>query len=200
MIYSALALDQSMTSTGWAHIGSDTPISFGTFSMPYWADSEGQYLYEWWEWLGAKCVDLKVTHIWFETPFVPPDHDEKLTERLAQYGLPALACMTQYVLSAKRGQLVEIFKAGVNEWRPPFTGSSRAPEGYTKAQKRAWWKKLVKDQCHLRGWDVQNDNEGDACGILTHGVSTIDVKFMVKQGPFQRRAETAVQNEKRELK
>lgn len=201
MNYSALSLDQSMTSTGWAHIASGQNVpTFGTYSLPYWGDDEGKHLYDWWEWLGAKCVDLKVTHLWFETPFVPPGHDEKLTERLAQYGLPALACMTQYVLSAKRGQPIEIFKCSVKEWRNPFTGANKAPEGFTQSQKRAWWKRLVIEQCHKRGWMVESDNEGDACGILAHGVSTIDVKFMVRQGPFMRRAEMSADAEKRELK
>ena len=200
MIYSALALDQSMTSTGWAHIGNDTPITFGTFNQPNWMDDEGRHLWDWWEWLGHKCVDLKVTHLWFETPFVPPSHDEKLTERMAQYGLPALACMTQYVLTEKRGQPIKIFKCGISEWRHPFTGCSKAPEGFTRDQKRTWWKRLVMENCHKRGWLVGDDNAGDACGILTHGVTTIDMKFMVQQGPLFRRAEMAVDNEKRELK
>lgn len=200
MIYSALALDQSMTSTAWAHLGSGSPlISFGTFPLPYWGDDEGKYLWEWFEWLGLKCAALEVTHLFVENTFVPPGHKEELTEKLAQYGLIANACMVAYLLN-RRGHKMDMQMVQTGQWRPPFIGAEQAPAGLVTHQKRAWLKKKVVDACHTRGWMVTNDDEGDACGILTFGVSTIDLNFMVRQGPLFRRAEMAVDNEKRELK
>lgn len=199
MIYSALAIDQSMKSTAWAHLGTDAPISFGSFPLPYWGDDEGRHLYTWFEWLGHLCVDLKVNHLFLEQTFVPAGHNEGLTEKLAQYGLIALACMVAFKLS-ERGQKIDMQMITTSQWRPKFIGSEKPPEGLVQHQKRKWLKDKSIAACHSRGWMVQNDNEADACGILCFGVSTIDMNFMVKQGPLFRRAEMAADNEKREMK
>lgn len=199
MIYSALAIDQSMKNTAWAHLGTGAPISFGSFPLPYWGDDEGQHLYHWFEWLGHKCVDLKVTHLFLEQTFVPPGHNEGLTEKLAQYGLIACACMVAFKLT-ERGQEIDMQMVTTTQWRPPFIGAEKPPEGLVQHQRRLWLKEKSIKACLERGWMVQNDNEADACGILTFGVSTIDMKFMVQQGPLFRRSEMEADRERRELR
>ena len=200
MIYSALAIDQSMRHTGWAHIANDgEPISFGTYSLPFWADDEGKYLWRWFNWLQKMCEGLKVTHLFVEQTFVPPGHNEGLTLKLAQYGLIANACMVAHILSGK-GQTIDMQMVSTSQWRPPFLGSEKPPSGLVDQQKRAWLKERAKAACEKRGWMIMDDNQADACGILTFGVSTIDMNFMVRQGPLFRRAEMAADNEKRDLK
>jgi hypothetical protein len=197
--YSALALDQSMRHTGYAHIASDgEPISFGTFSLPFWGDSEGKYLWRWFRWLEKMCEGLKVTHLFVEQTFVPPGHDEGLTLKLAQYGLIANACMVAHTLT-ERGQHIDMQMVSTSQWRPPFLGAEKPPHGFVGQQRRSWLKDRAKAACEARGWAVMDDNQADACGILCFGVSTVDVNFMVRQGPLFRRSEMEVDREKREL-
>jgi hypothetical protein len=54
MDWAVLALDQSMTSTGWAFLKKGGKPEWGVKSFPNWGDNEGQYLWEFFEWLGAE--------------------------------------------------------------------------------------------------------------------------------------------------
>jgi hypothetical protein len=200
VIWSALALDQSMTATGWAHMGQgDKAPTWGVKSLPHWGDNEGKHLWDWFEWLGAKCTDLAVTHLYFEAPIDIQDHREPLTEKIAQYGLPAMACVVQHLLT-KRGQPIVLETIGVRTWRADVLGSPEPPKGLVKHQRRAWLKDKAVQACIERGWAVTSDNAADALCILMCACAMLDPKFASSQGPLFRRAEARVDNERRALK
>lgn len=199
MSWSALAIDQSMTSTGWAHTrrGQKAP-TWGVRSSPHWGDEEGRHLWEWFEWLGKKATELEVTHLWVENTFTP-SHHESLTEKIAQYGLIGQAAIVAFLLT-QRGQAVEFGAISTGEWRPKFIGSGKAPAGLVKHQRRKWLKDKAVEACHVRGWLVEGSDAADALGILSFGCSQIDPEFAVRQGPLFRRAELNFENEQRAMK
>lgn len=189
MTYSVLGLDASMTQTAWAHYreGESKP-TYGLFRLPPWGDDEGMYLWQWFEWLGKLCTELAVTHIFIEDVRFKHKHEETLTQMIASIGLIGQAAIVAHLLT-RRGQPVEFFSVWPRDWRAVFLGAMPKPDGINPAV----WRKMLKEaaiaQCNLRGWLTDNDNEADACGIMTYGVCTIDPAFQTRQGPLFRAAE-----------
>lgn len=189
MTYSVLGIDQSMTSTGWAHYrqGDEVP-TWGLKTLPPWGDEEGRYLWEWFEWLGHLCVEKRVTHIFMEDTRFRHDHAETLTQNIATYGLMGMMAIVSHKLT-QRGQPVELLSVQPQIWRKLFLGAMPKPDGIAKHLWRKMLKEAALGQCHKRGWMVEKDDEADACGIMTYGVCTIDPAFQTRQGPLFRAAE-----------
>lgn len=200
MTWSVLAVDQSMTNTGWAHLRKgDRAPTWGVKSLPSWGDEEGKYLWDWFEWLGHKCAELQVTHLVFETPFSPHDHDEDLTKKIAQYGLPGMACIVQHLLG-KRGQEIDLTHIPARTWRKDVLGNAEPPKGLVKHQRRKWLKDKALKACFDRGWIIDSDDAAEAVCILLCRCAMIDLGFATQQGPLFRRAEAAYDEERRELR
>ena len=189
-----------MTSTGWMHYREgDVAPSWGLKTFPPWDDNEGQYLWEWFEWLGHLCVDKKVTHIFIEdTRFThrkliddtASGHAETLSQLIASIGLIGQAAIVAYKLS-QRGQPIEFQSVSPIDWRKEFLGVMPKPAGIVPAIWRQMLKEAAVRQCHLRGWLIDSDDIADAGGIMTYGICTIDPKFRGKQGPLFNRAAAA---------
>lgn len=208
MTYSVLALDQAMCRTGWAHYRAGDPSpTWGLFELPPWLDDEGRHLWQFFEWLGHKCTDLEVTHLFVEdTRFSfknePGDgrraHEETLSQMLASIGLIAQAAIVAHVLE-NRGQTIEFAAVSPIDWRREFLGAMHKPGGIAGPA----WRKMLKEeavaQCHKRGWLAESDDIADALGILTFGVCTVDDTFRLKQGPLFGRASMALEDKVREL-
>jgi len=196
--YSVLAIDQSMTSTGWAHYRQgDAAPTWGVHSMPSWADREGEMLWKWFEWLGEKVEALGVTNLYLEHTFNPMDHHENLTQKIAQYGTIAMADAVRYLCSAKRGHPVTFELVTTQQWRPEWIGAVQPPKGLVSHQKRKWLKDRSVEAAATRGWLVESNDAADALGILSYCVGAIDPAWRVKQGPLFRRAEMACEEERR---
>lgn len=199
MNYSVLGVDQSMTATGWGHyrFGDKLP-TWGLHTMPNWAPREGEHGWHWFEWLGNKCRDLEVTHLYLEDTFVSK-RERTLSEKLAQYGQILLADMAVYLINRKAGLQVDFSMVTVGQWREEFIGG-RPPSGLVEHQRRKWLKDKAVEACNARGWMVENDNVADALGIMNFGCCIIDPSYAMRQGPLFRRAEMAADNEKREMR
>lgn len=201
MAWSVLALDQSPTNTGWAHLaeGQRTP-TWGKFVLPSWENAEGERLYEFYEWLGHKVVDLNVTHLIAESMFTPGDHAQSDTAQIGRWGLIGICDMVRYVCNAKRGMDVDFSMVSSASWRKAFLGAAMPPKGLVKHQRRAWLKEKSIAACHARGWLVESDDTADALGILAYACAAIDPAFMAKQGALFRKAEAQVEDEERSLR
>lgn len=200
MSWSVLAVDQSATSTGWAHLtkGQHVP-TWGRFTLPSWKDREGENLWKWFTWLGEKVVDLRVTHVILENTFIPM-HNESLEQRIAQYGQLGMASAVAHLCNTQKGMAVDFSVVAPNKWRQAFLGSPEAPKGLVKHQRRAWLKDKAVTECHRRGWLVENNDSADALGILAYACGAIDPAFAVQQGPLFRKAEARFDEEQRELR
>jgi hypothetical protein len=199
-MWSVLAVDQSASSTGWAHLshGQKTP-TWGRFTMAPWADCEGERLWTWLSWLGEKVEALQVTHLVLENTFIPP-HPESLTQRIGQYGLIGMASVVAHLCNTKKNMNVDFSVVEPRTWRKAFIGKEEPPKGLVKHQRRAWLKEKSVAACHARGWLVENDDTADALGILAYACSAIDPAFMAKQGALFRKAEAQVEDEERSLR
>lgn len=200
MSWSVLAVDQSMTSTGWAHLakGQHTP-TWGRYTLPSWHDREGECLWTWFSWLGEKVADLRVTHLILENTFIPM-HNEGLTNRIAQYGQLGMASAVAWLCTEKKSQPVEFSVVTPQQWRRAFLGSADAPKGLVQAQRRTWLKERCVAECHKRGWLVDGNDAADALGILAYACSAIDPAFAIRQGALFRRAELRHEMEERALR
>jgi len=200
MTWSVLAVDQSASSTGWAHLShSQNTPTWGNFTMKPWADHEGERLWTWMSWLGEKVEALKVTHLILENTF-RPQHEETLTQKIGQYGLIGMAGVVQYLCNSKKGMAVDFSVVEPRTWRKSFIGSAQPPKGLVKAQRRKWLKDKAIEACHARGWLVENDDCADALGILAYACSAIDPGYAAKQVGLFKRAELEFENEERDLR
>mgnify|MGYP000851116008 FL=1 len=189
MTYSVLGLDPSMTCSGWAHYRKgDKAPTWGLIQYPAWGDDEGRYLWDWFERVGRLCSDREVTHIFIEDVRFHHQHSETLTQMIASIGLISMATIVAYKLT-QRGQPVELLSVQPQVWRKLFLGALPKPDGMSKHLWRKALKEAAVGQCHKRGWMVEQDDEADACGIMTYGVCTIDPAFQTRQGPLFRAAE-----------
>jgi len=198
LTYSVLGLDQSMTSTGWAHYrqGDEKP-TWGLKTMPPWGDDEGKYLWEWFEWLGKLCTELKVTHLYIEDTRFSHKHEETLTQMIASIGLIGQAAIVAHLLT-RRGQNVEFFSVSPRDWRGVFLGAFPKPGGIADVAWRKMLKEAAVEQCLKRGWMISKDDESDALGIMTYGVCIVDPAFRNRQGALFRAAEKQVDDFVRE--
>lgn len=200
-MWSVLALDQSMTATGWAHMAQGQSLpTWGKFTSPNWKGIEGERGVEFYEWIGVKCVDLAVTQIVFEMPFDPPRYRSDFTEQAARWGMPLLVDMVRYLCNAKRGMQIECSPVNASQWRASFLGSSSAPKGLVESQRRTWYKERAVAECHSRGWMIDSNDIADALGILDYSCAAIDPAYASTRGALFRRAEAFCENEQRSLK
>lgn len=195
--YSVLALDQSMTATGWAHyLKGDKAPSGGVFPLPSWGDDQGPHLAKFHRWIKDMIWDRQITHIGFEEPINKLDHRETFTDTLAVWALPALIEMTawEHGISADNRHLVNI-----KTWRLRFWGRAQAPENMTKSARRDWLKERSLQACDERGWIIQprNHNIADAHGILNEMLCNIDPRWAANATPLFNRAQLQVENEER---
>lgn len=199
MNYSVLALDQAMLSTGWAHFRKgDAQPTWGLKTMESWAGREGQCAWAWFEWLGKKCTELAVTHLFIEDVRFAHKHlleanpsgghEEGMSELLASMGQILLADIVAYVMT-RRGEPLECRYVSPLDWRRVFMGVMKKPDGMAKPL----WRKELKDaairQCHARGWIVENNDPADALGIMVYGLCVIDPTYQSRNVGLFKRAE-----------
>ena len=198
MTWSVLGVDQSPTSTGWAHLAKDgTRPIWGMKKLDSWTDNEGERLWEWMNWLGDLCRKKQVTHLFLENTFAPEDHHETLTNKIGQYGLIGMGDMVRFLLGTE-GQHIAFRLVASGQWRPVFIGTERAPKFVAARLRRQWLKDRAVAACLERGWVVENDNMADALGIMNFGCMTIDPVYATRQGPLFRRQELVVERIMRE--
>jgi hypothetical protein len=75
-------------------------------------------------------------------------------------------------------------KHGVGEITEVSVASIRAHFIGDRGMKRAVAKKAVVARCKRLGWEVSNDNEGDACALWSYGCALIDPKLALRVVPL----------------
>lgn len=200
MTWSVLAIDQSMTSTGWAHLrqGQRVP-TWGRYTLPSWHDREGELLWKWFSWLGEKVVETQATHLILENTF-QPGHREDLPLLIAKYGQIGMASAVAHLCTTQKSQPVDFSVVTPSQWRAAFLGSATPPKGLVEHQRRKWLKDRAVAECHIRGWLVDGNDSADALGILAYACGAIDPAFATQQGPLFRQAEARCENEQRSMR
>lgn len=197
--YSVLALDQSMTATGWAHyLKGDRAPSGGLFSLPSWGEDQGPHLHKFSHWLSDMIWDRQVTHLAFEEPIDPSrlKYGETFEMVLAKYGLPTLIELVAFDRGIPADNRLMVNQG---QWREQFWGRGNAPKGLTSTARTKWLKAQSLDQCNGRGWEAPNHHVADAMGILNYALICIDPRWAANSVPLFNRAQLKRENEERNM-
>jgi hypothetical protein len=186
----ALALDQSPRHTGWA-IGSpnDPRPKWGALKLKPWGDDEGERLLEFYNWLTATILDNHISHVFYESPFIPGHGNFHSIE-------PQFFLIGTINLVAAQFE-TPVAQVPMQSWRSRFLGTSKAPPGLKGDAGRKALKEMALKACAIRGWLVEDDNIAEALGILDYGLSTLDRKHAGKADILFRRQELKLWNGER---
>ena len=167
-----LALDQSKSCPGWASWceGMDKPI-YGSVCLGTSYTSDGKTFTK----LRSVIIDQYTVQpfdfLFYEEPIAQKKHvNVSEAAALMLVGLRATIVGVGHEL---RCRMVEAIKE--REWRETFCGrdESGAIRREARRAKRSATdplKAAAMERCRQLGFKPQNDNEGDALGILTHGI------------------------------
>ncbi len=166
-----LGLDVAHTKIGWARGQSQSPkLKFGVFLL---ADESvrgpAAHLAQVDRWLREVMFDqYGVAHVVVEKPYL--GHDASVLAKISEVvGVVRCVC-------AQRGALCDLVTSGA--WRKMLFGVGQAPKELKKAaERRKWLKQQAIDACRARGWDVENDDEADACGLANLALSKLDAHW-----------------------
>lgn len=177
----ALGLDQSPTATGYA-IGRPNgpkPV-FGTYRLPAWKEAEGERLASFERWLTELARDYRVTHLYYEAPFLPRHlNADAIKPQLFLIGLINL-------VAAKLN--LDVAEVPIDAWRKWAFGYCRIPALKGDAARKEW-KRLAKVRCLKNNLLVEDDNAAEAALILDYGLSDADHSHRRQAGIRHRRAE-----------
>jgi Holliday junction resolvasome RuvABC endonuclease subunit len=154
-----LALDQAAGRIGYA-IGAANMVEpiLGAYRPLKAGARHGVLMGSLRDWLDGMVKAHRIHKVCFETPFGG--------RNLAVFAVVnKMIGVIELVCDDHEIGCVEVTSA---EWRKSFIGCTRAPTAIPKAQRRAWLKGQAIGACRDRGWQVENDDEADAAGILNH--------------------------------
>ena len=166
-----LAIDLA-TTTGWARgrVGEDAPM-FGTASFA--GKDQNQVFAKALQWM-MEMVRESPPQIVIIESMLPPQAMLNKTSRQVRDRLAGLHGVIRGC--ARRWGVGEISECSVGDVRKHFTGF--------RNMQRASAKQSVMEQCKALGWNVTDDNQGDACAIWSYAVSLIDPKQALRVSPL----------------
>lgn len=166
-----LAVDLA-TMTGWARgcVGDEAP-TFGT--ARFYSPDQNETFALGLQWITDMVRENPPQMLMLEA-MLPPGAMTNKTSRQVRDRLAGLHGVIR--ASAKRWGVAEISTASVGNVRRHFIGRGDL--------KRVPAKQEVVTRCRMLGWDVANDNEGDACAIWSFAVSLIDPKQGLRVSPL----------------
>lgn len=164
-----LSLDLA-TKLGWAEGPPGGTPRFGSLRLAPDGSGQAAIFGGAINWLGTRLQAFKPRTLVFEAPELFRLRSGKATRATIEvlFGLPAVV---QGV--ANRMGVHDIQEATRNDVTAFFIGQRRI--------KREPAKKLVIAECRRRGWDVQNDDEADACALWAY-MCAVKVPALRTQG------------------
>lgn len=156
-----LAFDQA-TKCGWALGETSQQYQFGRWEMPKRPPPERL------GWLYRKMVDkidsCKPDLVSYELPWMPDPQRLASTWDVIQWAQKIEAL----VMLAADQCSVPVEAVAAATWRKTVCGFARAPKETPAKDKTKFMKRAVKNRIIAMGYDVRNDDESDALGILHH--------------------------------
>lgn len=167
-----LALDQSKSCTGWASwsVGQEKPI-YGSVCLGTAYTSDGQTFTKLRQTIIDQYTVQPFDFLFYELPIAQKKFVQTSEANvLMLVGLRAAIVGVGYELRCRR-----VDEVPEREWRETFTGrdaDSAIRRAARQAQRAATdpLKAATMERCRQLGLRPKNDNEGDAIGILTHGI------------------------------
>ena len=149
-----LALDQSLSNTGWALWDTGDPVPrSGAWQLCESGKRRALGFVAIHREIGAIHAESPIDIIAHETPLKLPT--DTLAKLLGTYGLIA------HIESIAHHKRVMLLSIGQREWRETWF-NGMAPTG------RGNIKRMAIERCRQFGMDPASDDEAEACGILDH--------------------------------
>ena len=126
------------------------------------------------KWLAEMIEQNGITEVVAETPFFGKN-PEVCSRAYKLLGAIELACHD-------RG--VRCREATMDDWRQHFVGFCRAPKSLSPNERRKHLKNAALDACAARGWNVETDDEAEACGILDYVLSLDNPSYGAHSSPL----------------
>ena len=164
-----LTFDQSSSKTGWA-FGMDRSNErwlFGSFRVPK-RDADGERLVIFRDDLIEKIEALKPDLVAYETPFSPVSTQGQEQGDRARFSIKVvrlLAKIEGVLEEACSRHDVPYESYASSTWRVTALGFGRLPKGSPDD-----FKTLMKRRARALGYEVKDDNEADAIGLLMHAL------------------------------
>jgi len=150
--------------TGWAHKARpDAPPTYGSVQFEGTSKNMGRFLWYFRRWQMAIMARLDPDQVWYESPFV--GNPAAVAKMYALAGQVELNCIDHGLSRDHYGSVT------ANQWRPRFLGPNFVAKAKGRAARREELKFAVIAQCEAFGWSPQDDNQGDALGILDYRVA-----------------------------
>ncbi|MCT4654255.1 MAG: hypothetical protein N4A65_00435 [Cohaesibacter sp.] len=120
----------------------------------------------------------EVSTVIIESPILPSG----VTQIKTLLKLYALNVNTHDIVKALGCSLEEV---PVQTWRKHFLlGRTPPKEHRVKGKQSNWYKKAVKQRCQDLGWQIKDDNQADALGLLDYSRSRMDPTYAAKSTPL----------------
>lgn len=164
-----LALDIA-TVTGWALAKPDKPPRFGTVRFGKQGGSRAACYREFRLWIENFTLPRKIELIVYESPAAP----------MIMYGRTNIETIKRLIglcehLEEWADGVCELREASVQQVRAHFIGRNI---------KSAMAKAQTIERCRELGWDVNNDNEADACALWSYQVSCLRPDIAITMTPL----------------
>jgi hypothetical protein len=173
-----LALDLA-TRCGWAkgRVGDDPP-TFGSIRFGAAGASDAAVFAHCLRWLSAELEPQPRPDILMIESMLPPEAKVGNTTGAVRDRLAGLHGIVRAVAHL-RG-IHDIGETSVQSVRAHFISNGKLKRDAAKAE--------VVRVCRALDWNVDNDNEGDACALWSYAVSLIDPSQTVKLSPLFNKA------------
>ncbi len=168
------------SNTGWAHKARpDAAPEFGSVLFEGNSKNMGRFLWNFRRWQMAIMTRLDPDQVFYESPFVGNPAAVAKMYNLA--GQVELNCIDH---GLSRDQYHPVTSS---QWRPRFLDPDFKPTTSGRTTKRDQLKAAVIAQCEAFGWSPEDDNQGDALGILDYAVLQVWPGAAMAGAPLLRR-------------
>lgn len=181
-----LALDISMTRTGWALGGPDwgKPLH-GVFETANWPKRQGYNLKNWRKFLDARAASFEITHLVFEHVFVNAN-----AKQFQWNGTEAQLMLLGVAVEWAEQRGIAQLKADIDDWRMRFLGLNRKPKDGTAGSD--YWKTMALRRAAELNIYCEHHDEAEAIGILDFALAALDTAYRRRTDPRYRRAQNDI--------
>lgn len=178
-----LALDVSMTRTGWALGGPQWDrFTHGVFETANWEKRQGYNLVNFRKFLDARASTFNLTHLAVERIFVNANPG-----KFQWNGTEAQLMLAGVAVEWASGRGITPMWADIKLWRHRFLGHSAKPNDAGPDSK--YWKDLALRRAAELNYYCTHHDEAEALGILDFALAALDVEYRRKTNPRHRRVQ-----------
>lgn len=172
-----LALDLSMTRTGWAMGGPKwNTFHFGVFEPVMWEKRQGHNLVNFRRFLDARREHFQITHLVIERVFVNAN-----PAKFSWNGTESQLMQAGVAVEWAHGRGIATMWADIKDWRGRFLGHSVRAKGTGDDSK--YWKDLALKRAAELNYYCTHHDEAEAIGLLDFALAALDPAYCRRTNP-----------------